>query len=225
MKKLIYILFILIFYSCVDHNDFNVPNSTCQNQEIIPNATFADIKALYNDEIIKIQDDLIIEGYVISNDQAGNFFGSLHLQNDPTNPSEGFQIDVDLRDSYLFHRVEQKMYIKLKGLYLHESNGIYKVGGLFRNAGGTLSVGRLPVSVVNEHIFNSCEAIQNIEAKEVFINELNDEMLNTLIKIKNVEVIDEDLQQPYAILEETTDRTLNDCNGHSIMSIPWTCQP
>ena len=217
MRKYVCIFFSMYFVSCVDNNDFNAPNSTCQNQEIIPNATFADIKALYNDEIVKIQDDLIIEGYVISNDQSGNFFGSLHFQNDSTNPSEGLQIDVDLRDSYLFHRVGQKICIKLKGLYLDESNGIYKVGGLFRNAGGTLSVGRLPVSVMNEHIFNSCEAIQNIEAKEVFINELNDDMLNTLIKIQNVEFADEDLLQAYAILEETTDRTLNDCNGHSII--------
>ena len=217
MKKHIYILFTIIIYSCIDHNDFNTPNSICAENEITTNATFTEIKNLYNGEIIKIQQNLIVEGYVISNDQAGNFFGTLHIQDNFENPTEGFQIDIDLRDSHIFYRVGEKVLIKLQGLYLGESNGVYKVGGVFTNAGGTLSVGRLPTTKVKEHIFNSCDEIQMISAKEVLINELNDNMLNTLIQLDNLEIDNEDLHQPYAVLEETTDRVLNDCNGNSIV--------
>lgn len=217
MKEIIYLLFVITLLSCVDHSDFNTPNSNCQENQIKPNSTFGDIKALYKDEIIKIREDLVIEGYIVSNDQAGNFFGSLHIQDNFINPTEGFQIDVDIRDSHLFYKEGKKVYVKLQGLYLGKSNDVFKVGGVFKNAGGTLSVGRMPTIKVKEHVMNSCDELETIIPKNIFIDELNDDMLNTLIQINNVEVDDENLLQPYAVVEETTDRILKDCNGNSII--------
>src|SRR5690606_3754867 len=118
--------------------------------------------------------------------ETGNFFGTLHIQDSPSNPTEGFQIDIDLRDSHLFYRVGEKIYIKLKGLYLDESNDIYKVGGVYRNAGGTLSVGRLPTAKVKEHIFNACSPIQTLVPKNVAITDLNDKLINTFIQFNNI---------------------------------------
>src|SRR5690606_38603339 len=214
MRKVLIVIYILICtLSCIDHNDFGTPKSICIDDEIKANATFAEVKALYNEEIVQIQDDHIIEGYVISSDKTGNFFGTLHIQDSPSNPTEGFQIDIDLRDSHLFYRVGGKIYIKLKGLYLDESNDIYKVGGVYRNAGGTLSVGRLPTAKVKEHIFNACGSIQTTTPKKVSITELNDNLINTLIQFDDLQVAEEDLGQPYAIAQEYTDRTLKNCNG------------
>src|SRR5688572_13586504 len=139
MRKVLIFIYVLIYSSsCIDHNDFNTPKSVCE-EGVKANATFQDVKSLYNEEILQIMDELIIEGYVISSDETGNFFGTLHIQDSPSDPTEGFQIDIDLRDSHLFYRVGEKIYIKLKGLYLDESNDIYRVGGVYRNAGGTLS--------------------------------------------------------------------------------------
>lgn len=216
MKKIRWIFFIISFISCVDSNEFDTLNSSCQNNQVIANTTFLEVKALYSDKIIKIQSDLIIEGYVISNDQAGNFFGSLRIQDNPINPTEGLQIDIDLRDSHLFYGEGKKVLVKLKDLYLGESNGVYKLGGIFTNAGGTLSVGRLPTTKVKEHVFNSCDEIQKVEPKITLIEELDDSMLNTLVQLENFQVAEEDLNQLYAIPEENTDRTLKNCDGVTI---------
>ncbi len=217
MRKVFIIIYVLICSSsCIDHNDFNTPKSVCE-EGIKANVNFEDVKSLYNGEILQIRDDLIIEGYVISSDEAGNFFGTLHIQDSPSNPTEGFQIDIDLRDSHLFYRVGEKIYIKLKGLYLDESNDIYRVGGVYRNAGGTLSVGRLPGVKVREHIFNACNSIQTLTPKNVAITDLNDKLINTLIQFDDLQVAEEDLMQPYAIPLEYTDRTLKNCNGNTII--------
>lgn len=216
-KELIFTYILICILSCIDHNDFSTPKSICIEDEIKANATFADVKALYSEEIVQIQNDLVIEGYVISSDETGNFFGTLHIQDTPSNPTEGFQVDIDIRDSHLFYRIGEKIYIKLKGLYLDESNDIYRVGGIYRNAGGTLSVGRLPAAKVKEHIFNACGTIQSLSPKNVSIAELSDKLLNTCIQLDDFQVAEEDLMQPYAIPGEYTDRTLKNCNGSTII--------
>lgn len=218
MRKVFTFIYVLLnTLSCIDHNDFGTPNSTCVVDEIKAKATFADVKALYNEEIVQIQEDLVIEGYVISSDETGNFFGTLHIQDSPSDPTEGFQVDIDIRDSHLFYRVGEKIYIKLKGLYLDESNDIYRVGGIYRNAGGTFSVGRLPAAKVKEHIFNACSPIQSLSPKIVSITELTDKLLNTLIQFNDCQIAEEDLMKTYAIPGEYTDRTLKNCNGNTII--------
>lgn len=218
MRKTLIFIYVLIYtLSCINHNDFSSPNSSCIEDEVKVNSSFADVKALYNEEIVQIQDELVIEGYVVSSDKAGNFFGTLHIQDSPSDPTEGFQVDIDMRDSHLFYRVGEKINIKLKGLYLDESNGIYRVGGVYRNAGGTLSAGRLPAAKVKEHVFNACGPIQILAPKNVSVTELNDKLINTLIQFDDLQVAEENLGQPYAVPGEYTDRTLKNCNGNTII--------
>ena len=65
--------------SCVKDKDFDPPKKTCSS-DIIANTTFSEVKAIYSEGVIQIQDELIIEGFVISSDEAGNFFSSLHFK-------------------------------------------------------------------------------------------------------------------------------------------------
>jgi len=145
------IVLVLIQFSCVKNRTFEPLQSNC-TETLTANATYAEVKNLYVDQTLQIQDDFIIEGYVISSDEAGNFFSTLYLQDRAVNPTEGFQIEIDLRDSHLFYSVGSKIYIKLKGLYLGRSKGVFKLGATFTSF-GNVSVGRLPASVVDQYIF------------------------------------------------------------------------
>ena len=132
---------ILTLISCVKDRNFEPPESTCTS-DFKANATYSEIRDLYMGETMQILDDLVIEGFVVSSDEMGNFFGVLYFQDSPIAPKDGFQIEIDLRDSHLFYPVGSKIFIKLKGLYLGKSKNNFNIGGVFTSF-GSKSVGRL----------------------------------------------------------------------------------
>src|SRR5690606_26181493 len=123
-----------LFSSCVKTKDFDPPEIRC-NDDLIANITIQEVKLLYTDRTVQIHDDLVLEGFVISSDREGNFFGNLHFQDSPIDPTQGLEIEIDVRDSHLFYGVGQKILIKLKGLYLGKSKGVFKIGGVFTSFG------------------------------------------------------------------------------------------
>lgn len=209
------LLSLLGVLACVKDRDFDLPKKTC-SADMVANTTFAEIKAMYSEGVLQIQDDLIIEGFVISSDKAGNFFSSLHFQDKPDNPTEGFQIEFDLRDSHLFYPVGSKIYIKLKGLYLGKQKGVYKLGGTFSSF-GNLSIGRLPTNVVSKHLFSSCDVLESASPTQISLSALDDSMINTLVELNDVEIIEDELGLSFAEIKEETERALIDCNDNEIV--------
>ena len=196
-------------YNCVKSKVFAEPDATCESV-LSANATFLDIKNLYVDETIQIQEDFLIEGYVISSDQENNFFGVLHFQDAAENPTDGFQIEIDLRNSYLFYDIGDRVLLNVKGLYLGKSKGVFKLGGVFSSFGNEI-VGRLPSATVFEQIKVLCGESNNIIPTTTTISELNDALANTLITIEGVEFLTEELGSTFALEREETERKLVDC--------------
>tara|TARA_R100000935_G_scaffold58906_1_gene99469 strand:- start:29922 stop:31292 length:1371 start_codon:yes stop_codon:yes gene_type:complete len=203
------ILGLYLLMACVKDANFETPKSDCTS-ELSANLSIGDLKALYVDELIQIQEDWVIEGYVVSSDLAGNFFGTLHIQDNLVNSTQGLQLEIDIRDSHLFYEVGSKILIKTKGLYLGMSKGVFKLGGVF-SAFGNPAVGRLPAAIVGEHLFNSCDPLGGLQPKKVGINDLEDSMISTLVQFVNMEILLAELGQTFAIKEEETIRTLINC--------------
>lgn len=205
---------LLVFMSCVKNRNFDAPEIICSEGEF-EIIDISELKNFYKGETVQIQDDLVIKGYVISSDKEGNFFNTIYFQDESSNPSDGMQIELELRDSHLFFNVGQQIIIKLKGLYLGESNGVYKVGGVFTSFGNR-SVGRLPKNVVFDHVLLSCKANDRIVPLSTSISELNQTMIGTLVEIGNIEFKEDELGKTFAIEEEETIRTLIDCNDNEL---------
>lgn len=205
---------LLVFMSCVKNRNFDAPEIICSEGEF-EIIDISELKNFYKGETVQIQDDLVIKGYVISSDKEGNFFNTIYFQDQSSNPSDGMQIELELRDSHLFFNVGQQIIIKLKGMYLGESNGVYKVGGVFTSFGNR-SVGRLPKNVVFDHVLLSCKANDGIVPLSTSISELNQTMIGTLVEIGNIEFKEEELGKTFAIEEEETIRTLIDCNDNEL---------
>ncbi len=214
MRIILVIICTLLLLSCVDDSNFSVPKTSC-SENLGVNTTIAEVKKLYVDEVLQIQEDLIIEGYIISSDRTGNFFSTLHIQETKEQPTEGIQLEVDLRDSHLLYPVGSKVYIKLKGLYIGKSKAVFKIGGVFSTF-GNLIIGRLPALKVPEHIFISCNEASTIEPNMITIEALDDSMLNTLVQLQDLEFVEEELELPFAVFKEATERTLVDCLGNKI---------
>ena len=213
--KTLIIILLMLLMSCVSDTNFDVVENKC-DASLSSNVSYSEIKEMYTGQTFQIQEDLIIEGYVSSSDEQGNFFGVLHFQDKLIHPTAGFQIEIDVRDSHLFYPEGSKIYIKLKGLYLGKSKGIYKIGGAFSSF-GNVSVGRLPAAIVNEHIVLSCEVNGTIEPEIVSITNLQEKHINTLIRFDSIQFDESDLDLPFAIQAEQTERVLVQCNGDEIV--------
>ena len=203
-----------LLYACVNDRNFDSPDIG-HSIQLVPNATYSNVKSLFQEETFQIQEDLIIEGYITSSDKLGNFFSILYFQDKPEDPKEGFQIEVDLRDSHLFFPSGSKIYIKLKGLYLGKSKDVYKLGGVFTSF-GNVSVGRLPAAEVDRHIFLSGDYRDKIRPTKVSLESVEKQLTNTLVEFDGLEIIDEELGESFAIEKEDTRRTLIDCSGNTI---------
>lgn len=214
IQTVLLILFITFLSSCVKNKDFDSLDASC-SADLVTNTTFTQVKALYDEETLQIQEDLIIEGYVISSDKAGNFFGILHFQDAPANPNDALQIEIDLRDSHLFFGVGDKILLRLKGLYLGKSKDVFKLGGTFTSF-GNVSVGRLPSNAVFEHVFVSCDVKETIVPTPIRISADLESNANTLVTLPNIEFAITELGLPFALDEEETRRLLVDCTDNEI---------
>jgi hypothetical protein len=213
-RNLLALLILIQSASCVKDRNFEAITNGC-DAGLIANATYKQVKNLFLGETIQIEEDLIIEGYVNSSDQDGNFFSVLHFQDLAIDPTEGLQIEIDLRDSHLFYPVGSKIFIKLKGLYLGRSKGLFKIGGVFTSF-GTETVGRLPAAILDRHLFLSCETPSEIIPTEITIEGVHENWVNTLVQFNGLQVAEEELGEPFAIAQEDTERTLKDCNENEL---------
>ncbi|MDF0715048.1 DUF5689 domain-containing protein [Muricauda sp. 334s03] len=221
MKKLIFKIIgtvILIFLlCCVDGREFDEIGGNCET-DMVANITFAELDSLVQDEVIQIQEDLILEGYVISSDRAGNFFGVLYLQDALSNPSMGIQLEMDLRESHLLFPVGSRVLLKLNELYLGKRGSNIRIGSVFSSF-GNLSIGRLPSGKVIDHFFVSCDGGGIPNPEVATIPEMDSLPSNILVQLENVEFAEEILGETYAVAQEETERKLMDCEENEIVLI------
>ncbi len=187
---------LLLCLSCVQDDDFGIPNINIEDP-VIPTeklTTFKAITSLYEqavnggNPIIVIEDDIYIEGYVVSSDKGGNFFEELIIQNkiDDSNPDNdprlGFKVEINvssLSDTYQFG---QKVVIKLQGLAIGETSGVVAIG----NDGGS-SINQIQAAEYRNIVFrtNDIAEIQPIVLNPEDLTEAHE---NTLVQLNNMQL-------------------------------------
>ncbi|CAL2104009.1 Lamin tail domain-containing protein [Tenacibaculum sp. 190130A14a] len=188
LYKIFAILFIAISTSCVDNNDFVLP-TVGEDKEYTNLMPLSDIVALYNGGVVDFDqyiednnlEDINTYGYVISDDREGNYFKTLIIQDKAENPTVGVEIRIDATNLNAVYNVGRKVYIKLKGLALSKYFTNFQIG-----ANGGTSVDRIDESEYRNHIERSSE-LTDIVPTTLKIGELTDNLINTLVKIENVQ--------------------------------------
>lgn len=213
--KTILALLICTFFTCVKNRDFEQLEPACESN-LVANISIQELKEYYQGETIQIHQDWILEGYVISSDIQNNFFSVLYFQNSPNNPTDGLQIEIDMRDSHLFFEVGNKILIKLKGLHLGRSRNQYKIGGVLTSF-GNVSVGRLPYNQVFEHVFVACGEGAILQPDVITIPELQDNNAGTLVQFEDLEFSNGELGNSFAEQEAETERLLVDCEDNELI--------
>lgn len=219
--------------SCIDE-DFGVPNMNCVDPGITANKSVADVKAVTPTAYAQYVPDDVIEGYVTSSDEAGNFFKAVYFQTKPADGSApvGFTVAIDkttlFGDNFYPGR---KVYVKLKDLYTMLQNGILSIGDQYssngldpQNPSAQLAFGRIPEYKYAKYIVPSCEEVSEEQlVRELTLTQaLNDANLGTLIELKNVQFADAEVGKTYfednisATAGGATNRLITDASGNTL---------
>jgi hypothetical protein len=192
----------VLFITCVEDNNFAIPQNlgTEENLELevlldsiqnnqIELKSIKDLKSLYisGNEPVKIVSDIIVKGYVISSDAKGNYFREFYIQDAPENPTAGIKIAINLTNSYNKFNFGREVYIRLKNLYIGETNsgdGVISIGGKLKLTDSN-EIESITSNQIENHLFRST-ATEVIIPKIVTLGELdNTSNIGTFVRVEN----------------------------------------
>lgn len=193
----------LLLSSCVN-DDFKNPNAGFTTTELVPNKTVQEILAATSPTVTQYTTEDIIEAYVTSSDETGNFYNSISFQTIPgplDNPQPvGFSVPVNLKSFVKGFTPGRKVYIKLNGLYRAIVDGSMQIGALYQpNPTDTPKVGRLSETEWQNYLFISAtEVAENSFIRTVTLAQAaTDANLNTLVEIDHVQFADTSINRTY----------------------------
>lgn len=198
--------------ACIKNN-YDAPPVDGTDPNLTPTMSIAQFKQLYTGSRFEVEDSILLAGVVAADDKSGNFYKTLIIQDS----TAGIAIRLDesgLSNNYMIGR---KVYIKTKGLFLGEYNGLIQLGGA-ATAGSATEVDALPSTLISKHIIKG-SLNQPVNALTVTIPQLDDSYQNRLIKLENVQFSPADTGFTYAdgTLQLSKNATIQDCNGNTII--------
>ena len=229
LKSVFILLASLSVVSCINDDDFNIPNLECREPNLTANRTVAEIRNMATANVqqfpVNVTGADIIEAFVVSSDEGGNFFKTLSLQTRPTNGEApiGFNIPIDVNNLFTIYNPGRKVYVRLNRQFFVISNGALNIGEIFINTSGAASVGRLSPFTYGNVVVRSCEVISEDElVTKITIQEgLNDNMLHRLVEIEDVQFTDAALGRnffdPNNNVGGATNHRLIDEDGNTII--------
>jgi hypothetical protein len=202
----IFLAIAMIFGSCAKE-EFDVPKLTCNQPDLIVNRTVEEVRASTSSIVTQYTYDDIIEAYVVSSDEAGNFFKTISFQTLATTtiPAMGFSVPVDASNTYIDFRLGNKVYIKMKNQYTDIYFGGMRIGSIYVNTYNEGGVGRISPNDYKNVLNASCTMInEELLVRPISITDLlHDSNINTLVELLEVQFTKEAIGRHY--YEESND--------------------
>lgn len=207
---------------CANDDHYPAEESECVDPGLTANKTVAQVAAMNTTStpMLYTADD-IIEGYVTSSDERGNFFKTVSFQTLPTDGSDpvGFSVAIDDTGLYTKNMYPgRKVFIKLKNLYIAKVDGSLKIGGLFEGQVGRINQYEYPASIIP-----SCDEVSEDElVTTMTIGQAeSDAALNRLVEIEDIQFKITEVGEPYydeeLDLGGATNRTVVDLFGSEVV--------
>ena len=212
--------------SCVKDDDYDIPNPN--GEKTLPSFSGQVVgfdtaigKAATN--VTTYGADEAIEGYVISSDEAGNFYQKIYIQNE--DKTKGVTVAINKTGLYTDFPLGAKVQLRLKGLTSQINNGGVDFGsGIFQANNGRTSVGRMSEAIAKNHLFDKGgvrKTLAELAKADTSINTLKVEAnVNQLITLKGVHFktadVGKEMHQKTNDARQGTDYTLTDAQGNTI---------
>ncbi len=232
-NSFIIVLSIGLFSGCVN-DTYDTPQfGDCVDPGLTKTKTIADIYAVAKNPVTDPSTGIpntptytaedIIEGYVVSSDEGGNFYKSMYVQ--AVDGSKGYNLSVDEVNLYAKNfQPGKKVFLKLKGLAFANPTS-FGVGLIF-GAPPTeqFAVNRLATLEYPKHLIASCDAVSEdaIVNKITLAQALNGAaFLNTLVEIDNVQFTGESADETFDLVrtDDFDSSTFITENGTSNLTI------
>ena len=145
---------------------------------LTPNKTIMELKSLYKNAPVKIEDGIIIGGQVISEDRSGNIYKSIYIQD----ATGAIEVKIGKNSLYNDYKLGQWVYVKCSGLTLGAYNGMIQLG--YEDASGEYETSYLDVQyIIDTHIFRG-ELDTPLDPKKVAESDLlKEENLGCYVEI------------------------------------------
>ena len=113
-----------------------------------PNKTIMELKSMYKNSPVTIEDDIVIGGQVVSEDKSGNVYKSLYIQD----ASGAIELKIGKNGLYNDYKLGQWVYVKCSGLTLGAYNGMLQLG--WADPSGEYDTSYIEVQyIIDTHIF------------------------------------------------------------------------
>ncbi|MGM9765846.1 MAG: DUF5689 domain-containing protein [Candidatus Cryptobacteroides sp.] len=190
MKRILYTLSAIAASLCVlsscdewepvftgDYGEADVYESVTMT----PNTTIMELKKLYKSAPVKIQNDIVIAGQVVSEDRSGNIYKSLYIQD----ATSGIELKIGKSGLYNDYKLGQWVYVKCSGMTLGKYNDMLQLG--FADPTGEYETSYLDVQYfIDNHIFRG-KIDTPLEAKEITSADLlKEENLGCYVSLKGL---------------------------------------
>ncbi len=215
-KVFLAFLALVTIVSCVADDDYTVPVLTGV-EPVFAEGELTTVEALRNlflqeGETVDLSDSTqYVEGYVISSDEEGNWFEEIIIQNSSTAPTAGLRILIDESPLFTYYKVGRKIYVKLGGLHLGESNGVLTLGV-------TENLEKIPAPLQFDYIQRST-IVETIVPVETTIADFSEALENIFVQLTDVQFAKEEvIDQSLTYAGEATDefdgeRTIFSCSS------------
>jgi hypothetical protein len=206
---------LLMVHSCVDL-DYDYPPAGGSDPNYEVTGTIAQLKAMHTlGQYEEITDDITLAALVVSNDEGGNFFKQLVVQDS----SGGIEMRIDITDLHAFYPVGRKVYIRPKGLWMGDYNGLIQLGaGVGADDQGDPELTRIPEVILSNYVRVATSG-NPVVPKVKTIDQITYDDVSTLIQLDNVQFIASDTGVTYAdaVLQQTLNHDIEDCSNQRII--------
>ncbi|MDD3721174.1 MAG: DUF5689 domain-containing protein [Lutibacter sp.] len=202
-----------------DTGDVKFTETRCDESDSFqPNIALKSVKEMYKGSMVEfgISNNYVVEGYVVSSDEHGSFEKKLVIQDAVENATAGIQILIGKSAIFEQFNVGDKVFVKLNKLYMAKKDGVLTIG--FPK--GT-AITEIEETQISDFIYNSGENF-TIIPKAILVNDiLNPVFENTLVKVKNVQLTQNELGSAFTYFSGTNSgfRTLETCNISTKLSV------
>lgn len=159
---------------------------------------------------VAITTDGIIKAQVVANDQSGNFYKQIIVQDE----TGGIAINIDAYSLYTAFPLGRYVYISTKGLLLAKETGVWGLYSKPAIGGGYGSI--LSIDMDKYVIKGALGTVP--AAKLVTPGALTPSLINTLIQLDNMEFASTDTSKTYSDFEfkNNVNYVVSDCDGGKI---------
>ncbi len=166
--------------SCVK-GEFDEPPINIPTVDFEATTTIQEFRESYS-ALKEITDDVVITGIVTANDESGNLYKKMIIQDE----TGALELAIDQTNLANEYKVGQRVYIKCKGLYVGDYNNLIQLGYIYN--GG---IGRMPAVMVPSHIFRDSLAGEKPVPQVLTISDLGETdktnpVVSRLVTFENV---------------------------------------